>query len=239
LVDAQERLPEKPATKEANAPRRSGAASKRLAGEGAQPVPHAEIRETPSGAGPEGGANSRLSEKLRQELRTSDVMTVFSSEVEAGHFANGIVLYKMLPAGLAESRKALLYKLRALKGIGDTRGVRDFLEANNFNDGELLLEKARWCYTEKAFTAAYDFVKRAAVSPAQFLDPGAFRELLLYSKALCASALYDERPNTDTRKEAMEAWFDVKSLFKTSPEHKYFVKADAEIRRIGAHVAVK
>jgi hypothetical protein len=234
-----EKAPQKPAMNESYAPQRHGPGPKRLTGRNARPAPQAEMGETSAGSGTAGVAESRLSEKLRRQLRTSDVMTVFSSEVEAGHFANGIVLYNMLPAGLADSRKALLYKLRALKGAGDSHGVRDFLEANNFNDGELLLEKARWCYTEKAFTAAYDFVKQASVSPAQFVDPRAFRELLLYSKALCASALYDARPNADTRKEAMEAWFDVKSLFKTSPEHKYFVKADAEIRRISAHVAVR
>jgi hypothetical protein len=51
--------------------------------------------------------------------------------------------------------------------------------------------------------------------------------------------LYDKKPGSDTRKEAMEAWFDVKSQFKMSPEHKYFVKADAEIRRISTNVAAK
>ncbi len=234
-----ETSPEKPAPNESFAPRKRGASPKRLPGRSERPAPQAAVGETSTGSGTAGIAESRLSEKLRRQLHNSDVMTVFSSEVEAGRFANGILLYKMLPAGLADSRKALLYKLRSLKGAGDTRGVRDFLETHNFSDGELLLEKARWCYTEKAFTAAYDFVKQASVSPAQFMDPRAFRELLLYSKALCASALYDVRPNADTRKEAMEAWFDVKSLFKTSPEHKYYVKADAEIRRISAHVAVK
>jgi hypothetical protein len=30
----------------------------------------------------------------------------------------------------------------------------------------------------------------------------------------------------------MEAWYDVKSLLRASPEHDYFKRADSEIRRI-------
>lgn len=198
------------------------------------------VVRSPTPAGPAAGATSQpLMDRLRQQLHTSDVMTLYSSEVEAGHFANGIALYKMIPAGLADSKKALLYKLRSLRGVGDNEGVKYFLIANDVKDGEFYLEKARWYYTSKDYAQASRYVQQAAVSPAQFLDSRAFRETLLYSKALCTSALYDAAPNADTKKEAMEAWFDVKSLFKTAPEHRYYVKADSEIRRISASVATR
>ncbi len=202
--------------------------------------PRAVFRTPAAAAKPAFGAASQpLMDRLKQQLHTSDVMTLFASEVEAGHFANGIALYKMLPAGLADSKKALLYKLRSQRGVGDNEGVKYFLIANDVKDGEFYLEKARWYYTSKDYAQAYQYVQRAAVSPAQFLDSRAFRETLLYSKALCTSALYDAAPGADTKKEAMEAWFDVKSLFKTAPEHRYYVKADSEIRRISASVAAR
>jgi serine/threonine protein kinase len=180
-----------------------------------------------------------LIDKLKQQYHTSEVMAIFSLEVEAGHFANALSVYRMLLPNQADSKKARLYKLRALKGIGDNDAVKNFIATNNINDGEFYLEKARWCYVAKDYDQAWEFIKRAAVSPAAYMEGRAFRELLLYSKATCASALYDKKPGSDTRKEAMEAWFDVKSQFKMSPEHKYFVKADAELRRISTNVAAK
>jgi hypothetical protein len=36
----------------------------------------------------------------------------------------------------------------------------------------------------------------------------------------------------------MEAWYDVKSLFRTSPDHENFKKADSEIRRLSKSAVV-
>jgi|WetSurMetagenome_2_1015567.scaffolds.fasta_scaffold00057_2 tRNA A-37 threonylcarbamoyl transferase component Bud32 len=180
-----------------------------------------------------------LVERLKQQLGTSDLMTIFSAEIEAGHFANGLLLYPMLSPEQANSRKALLYKLRALRATGDKNGAKYILFGNEIKDGEFYLEKARWYFITKDYNTANEFVHQAVISPAQYLDPRKFRETLLYSKALCASALYDASPTPAKKKETMEAWYDVKSLFKLSPDHKYFIKADAELRRISTGLSLK
>jgi serine/threonine protein kinase len=189
-----------------------------------------------SAAPPQGPS---LLEKLKQQFRTSDVMTMFSLEVEAGHFSEALQLYSMLPSDQASSKKGKIYRLRALKGANDADGVKYFLAANDIYDGEFYLEKARWFFNAKDFPKADEFLKRASVSPSQFLDQRQYRELLLYSRGLCASALYDQSPGALTKKNAMEAWFEVKSLFRNSPDHRYFQKADSEIRRISVSVAAK
>jgi serine/threonine protein kinase len=180
-----------------------------------------------------------LLERLRQQFRTSDIMTIYSIEVEAGHFTEALVLYSMLPGDQANSKKARIYRLRALKGTGDADGEKLFLAANDIYDGEFYLEKARWHFNAKDYAKAMEFIKRASVSPSQFLDQRQYRELLLYSRGLCASALYDQAPGANTKKDAMEAWFEVKSLFRNSPDHRYFQKADSEIRRLNASMAAK
>jgi serine/threonine protein kinase len=181
-----------------------------------------------------------LLDRLRQQFRTSDVMTMFSLEVEAGHFPEALQLYSMLPGDQANSKKAKIYRLRALKGAGDAEGTRSFLMQNDIYDGEFYLEKARSYFNARDYPKAEEFIKRASISPSQFLDQRQYRELLLYSRGLCASALYDLAPGAaGTKKAAMEAWFEVKSLFRNSPDHRYFQKADSEIRRINASVAAK
>jgi len=193
----------------------------------------------PSGQPVEQNKGPSLLEKLKQQFRTSDIMTMFSLEVEAGRFSEALQLYAMLPGDQANSKKAKIYRLRALRGAGDTEGAKNLLMGNDIYDGEFYLEKARWYFNAGDFQKAEEFIKRASVSPSQFLDQRQYRELLLYSRGLCASALYDRSPRPDTKKAAMEAWFEVKSLFRTSPDHRYFQKADSEIRRISSTMAAK
>jgi len=178
-------------------------------------------------------------EKMKMQFRTSDVMTMFSLAVESGKTSEAVQLYPMLPQDQANSKKAKMYHLRILKATNDNDGIKNFLFSNDIYDGEFYLEKARWFFNTRDYFKAEEFIKRASISPSQFLDQRQYRELLLYSRGLCLSALYDEKPGSDTKKVAMEAWFEVKSLFRNSPDHKYFQKADSEIRRISTTLAQK
>jgi serine/threonine protein kinase len=183
--------------------------------------------------------NQSLFDKLKAQLRTSDVMTMFCIEVEAGHFANALSLFKMLPADHADTKKARLYKMRALIRTDRREEIKYFFMTNDVYDGEFYLEKARWLFTANDFGRATEFVKRASMSPAQFLDSRTFRELLFYTKAQCASALFNTKATRDTKNAAMEAWNEVKSTLKPSPEHQYSIDADAELRRISSIAAAK
>jgi Protein kinase domain len=178
-----------------------------------------------------------LLNKLKQQFKTSDVMLIFSNEVENGHFQNALTVYESLPQDDADTKKARIYRLRTLKGLGDKAGVSNLL-AQDIYDGEFYLEKAMDCFDRRDLARTQDFLKKASISPCGFLDARVFRQTLLYSIALCASAVYDEQSSQETKNKAMEAWYDVKSLFRTSPDHEYFKKADSEIRRLSKSAVV-
>ena len=158
-------------------------------------------------------------------------MVIFTNEVENGHFQNALSVYESLSEDDLETKKVKIYRLRTLKGLGDNAGVSKLLSQDIY-DGEFYLEKALDCFDRRDLARTRDFLKKASISPCAFLDARAFRQRLLYSIALCASAVYDEQSSEETNKKAMEAWYDVKSLFRTSPDHEYFKKADSEIRRL-------
>jgi serine/threonine protein kinase len=197
---------------------------------------HARLRAFPGKLARVGGKQTLLN-SLTKQLDTYDQASKFYAEVDAGHFANALSLYKTLPVNLAETRKTLLYKLRALSGIGDDYGIRRLLATSEVEDGEFYLEKARRFYDSRDFATASRLVERAAAIPACFLDSRVFQERLLYVRALCASAVCDAGPDASTRKSAINAWMDVKSLLSATPDHKYFAKADSEIRRLNESVA--
>ena len=164
-------------------------------------------------------------------------MAIFTNEVENGHFQNALTVYESLSQDDAETKKAKIYRLRTLKGLGDKEGLNK-LFSQDIYDGEFYLEKALDCFDRRDLARTQDILKKASISPCGFLDARVFRQTLLYSIALCASALYDEQPSEETKKKAMEAWYDVKSLFRTSPDHENFKKADSEIRRLSKSAVV-
>jgi len=172
-----------------------------------------------------------LINRLKQQFKTSDIMVIFTGEVENGHFRNALAVYELLPPDDADTKKAKIYRLRMLKGLGDKAGASKLLSQDIY-DGEFYLEKALDCFDRHDLAKTQDLLKKASISPCGFLDAKVFRQTLLYSIALCASAVYDEQSSEETKKKAMEAWYDVKSLFRISPDHEYFKKADSEIRRL-------
>ena len=172
-------------------------------------------------------------EQLKQQYKTSDLLIIFAGEVEAGHFQDALGIFEKLGKNDADSKKAKIYKLRALKGIGDKSGATKLLLSADIYDGEFYLEQARYFFEQRNLVKTQELLHKASVTPCGFLDSKQFRQTLLFEIALCASALYDQHGDEDSKKKAMEAWFEVKSLFRTSPEHEYFKKADAEIRRLG------
>jgi len=171
-------------------------------------------------------------ERLKQQYKTSDLLIIFSGEVEAGRYQDALNIADKLDKGDAATKKAILYKLRALKGLGDKAGYIKLLLSTDMYDGELYLEKAHYFFEQRDLVKTQELLRKASATPCGFLDPKIFRQGLLYAIALCASAMYDQQASEDTKKKAMEAWFEVKSLFRTSPEQGYFKKADTEIRRI-------
>ncbi len=195
--------------------------------------PAAESRKSPSTAAlPPPPTKAQLLEKLRQSYKTSDLMVIFTGEVDAGRYQDALSIFESLDKDYAASKKAKIFKLKALKGAGDRSGLAKWLLANDLYDGEFYLEKGLYFFDQGDLAQAQEQLRKASVSPSGFLESKPFRQNLLFAAARCASALYDQKTTEETRKKAMEAWYDVKSLFRTSPEHEYFKKADSEIRRI-------
>jgi serine/threonine protein kinase len=173
-----------------------------------------------------------LIDKLKLRYNTSDVMAIFTGEVEAGHFQDALTISESLDKDYAASKKAKIFKLRALKGVGDKSGLAKALLANDCYDGEFYLEKGLYYLDNGDLAQCQTYLKKASVSPCGFLESKVFRQNLLFSIAICASANFSRKPTNETKNKAMEAWYEVKSLFRTSPEHEYFKKADSEIRNI-------
>lgn len=169
---------------------------------------------------------------LQRKYGTENAMTIFVSEVEAGNHKNALEVFREMPKADAESKKALVYKMRALKEAGKSGEANKFLMSNDIADGEFFIEKAMLLYRQKNIPEAEKLLERASTSISEFMEQQVFRSNLLFAKGLCASAAFDANATVSTKKAAMDAWFKVKVQLQRSPEHEHFRKADEEIRRI-------
>ncbi|MBD3393858.1 MAG: protein kinase [Chitinivibrionales bacterium] len=173
-----------------------------------------------------------LLERLQRKHGTRDASRIFEAEVEEGNFKSALAVYRSIPAGQTAGKKTVLYRLRALKGAGRTGEANKLLRGSDVADGEFYLEKAMANFAAKNFGAAQQNLTKASTTPVAFMDQDVFRGKLLHAKGLCASGLFDAGPSEKAKKEAMSAWFEVKSHFRRLPQHAFYKKADEEIRRI-------
>jgi hypothetical protein len=178
------------------------------------------------------GDEASLLARLQARYRTRELVTIMAREDDRGEFDNVLSLYAMLDPSGRNSTRAVLLRLRALKGVGDKKTLRKELMNREINDGEFLLQKAEMLYASGDYDAVQKLLARASSLPSELMDAALFRQKLLYSKAVCATAVFNNQPQPETKKRAMAAWFNVKSLLRTTPEHRYYQRADAEIRRI-------
>jgi hypothetical protein len=173
-----------------------------------------------------------LFSRLSAKYKTDNVLTMVVSEVGVGNYSNALDIFSEINPTDAETIKAKVYRMRALAGAGQKAELKSFVVSNKAADGELFLEKAMQYYHAKDYNSCNSFLAQASSMPAQFMDQQIFRARLLHARGLCASALFDANPTVATKKEAMGAWFDVKTFLRTSTDHEFFKTADEEIRRI-------
>ena len=182
---------------------------------------------------------ARLShtDALRSALGLNDPIEILAHEVQQGKYESAFLVYGELPPPLAASEKAALLRLRVLEKSGKTADVERAVESSFINDGEFYLIKARTLFRLGAVEESLRQLEKSVSVGAQFLDAGAVRQEYLYSRALCLERLFEQAPSEDQRKNALDAWFEVKKILRNNPDHAYFKKAVAEMQKIGMSAA--
>jgi hypothetical protein len=177
--------------------------------------------------------DERLVDELKTQYGSSDLVALFAGEVKAGRYQQAQRLYSLLNADQGQTKKAAIFHLRLLIGLGDRNETKKALFAAPIEDGEFYLEKARFYFDDHAIAQCLASLELSARTPSAFSDPSALRQEILFYRALCRSYEFDEKPSQGALKKAMDAWFDVKFQFRLSPEHPHYQKAVAEMQRLG------
>ncbi len=171
-------------------------------------------------------------DRLKEKYRTDNLLHIFIAEVEGEQFGSALQVAEHLTPGEARTNRAILYKIRSLAGTGKQTELAKLLAMTDVDDGEFYLEKARFYFVRNNLEDTRRYLQRASTTAAEFLDSKTLRERHFFLTAQCATALFEKKPNEENKADAMAAWYNLKSLLRHVPEHKWFRKADNEIRRI-------
>ncbi|MBD3345964.1 MAG: protein kinase [Chitinivibrionales bacterium] len=174
-----------------------------------------------------------LMDKLKAAYDTDDPVEVFVSDVDAGNYSRALKAGAGIPPQLAQNKKVLIYKIRALDALQRHKDKELLLLANSIDDAEFYLEKAKLAYKKGSISKTLELLNKSSHTPAQFDDSRKIRLEKLYYQALCNTKLFDQNKIQETKRTAMDSWFEVKSALRSSPEHKYYKQAVAEMQRIG------
>ena len=171
-------------------------------------------------------------ESLKAEYSADNNLAIMEKALQAKNCSTVLAVYDLLNQEQALSSQALIFKLRALDCIGDREQVATFLENTNLNDGEFYLSKAKLAYANKNIPGCRLMLEICLTSPHALIDSDVLKREVYYYGALCATALFDAQPGEQSYKDALDAWWQLKSLLRSEPDHEYNKKAASELQRM-------
>ena len=176
---------------------------------------------------------SSQAELLQEKYGTDDFLVIMEKELKARSYQNILGLYDMLPKEQAHTTQALIYKMRALEKTQNMGRLAQFLESNAINDGEFILAKAKFSFTNQRYDECKRLLAQCMTLPHAFIDYDILKQEVYYYTALCVTAQFDASPTEQNYKEALDSWWQLRSALKATPDHEYNKRAISELQRMG------
>jgi len=161
-------------------------------------------------------------------------MSIFTREVESGQYKNALEVYESLSPQESSVDKAMIFRIRALKGLGRRSELNSLFSRTDIKDGEFYLEKAKFLFNQGRISEALNYLDLCSRTPGMYVNSSTLRLERLYFTAQCRSRQFDQNPTAVIKRDALDSWYEVKSALQTSKDHRYYKEADAEMQRIAS-----
>jgi serine/threonine protein kinase len=170
-------------------------------------------------------------DQLKTRYDTDDLLLIVLKELQAKNYDDAKSIMSNIDETTMNTVRAQVLKARLLE-FTDYKQFTIFILSNTSREAEILIDKARIMLDRSSLESAEQFLESASTSPREIMTlEQASRKILFYS-ALVKSKRFDNYPDENTWKKALEAWYNVKRELRLDPSHEYFKKADEEISRI-------
>ncbi len=174
---------------------------------------------------------------LRTRYGLTDEIAILSKEVANNRYQSAIQVYELLSKENAASDQARILYMRSLFALGKNEELSKVLNGTVIDDAEFFLKKAALAYSKNETLSALRMLELSLSASARYLDAESARVEYLYLKALCSSRMFDQNINEESKRKAMDSWYELKSVMRSNTNHSYFKKALTEMQRIGMNNA--
>ena len=122
--------------------------------------------------------------------------------------------------------------MRVFEATGSLGKLAQLLENNSINDGEFVLEKAKFAFRNQNYAECKRLLVQSLNLPHPFIDYDVLKQEVSYYTALCLTAQFDASPTEQTYKDALDAWWQLRNVLRNNPDHEYNRKAESELQRM-------
>ncbi|MBD3420436.1 MAG: protein kinase [Chitinivibrionales bacterium] len=169
-------------------------------------------------------------EAMWQRYDETNLLAIMEKAVARRKYDDALLAFSEMGPNQASSNAALVYHLRASRGVGKLDDV--YFRQFSFNDAEYHLAYAQLLYTRKRITEALKQLDLAAAAPAHLLDGADARMQIRLWRGRCLSSRFFAQPTEQHKKDALDAWFDIKYALRNAQSHAAFKEANLAIRNI-------
>lgn len=170
-------------------------------------------------------------DQLKTKYDTDDLLLLVLKEIQAKNYEDAKSVMSNIDESTMSTQRAQVIKARLLE-FTDYKQFTIFILSNTSREAEILIGKARIMLDRNNLESAEQFLESASTSPREIMTLEQASNKILYYTALVKSKRFDNYPDENTWKKALEAWYNVKRELRLDPSHDYFKKADEEISRI-------
>jgi serine/threonine protein kinase len=170
-------------------------------------------------------------DQLKSRYDTDDLLLLVLKEILAKNYDNAKSVMSNIDEATMNTLRAQVLKARLLE-FTDYKQFTIFILSNTSREAEILIDKARIMLDRNNLESAEQFLESASTSPREIITSEQVSNKILFYTAVVKSKRFDNYPDENTWKKALEAWYNVKRELRLDPSHEYFKKADEEISRI-------
>lgn len=170
-------------------------------------------------------------DQLKTTYDTDNLLQIVLKEIQAKNYEDAKSVMSNIDEATMNTQRAQVLKARLLE-FTDYKQFTIFILSNTYREAEILIDKARIMLDRNNLESAEQFLESASTSPREIITSDQVSNKILFYTALVKSKRFDNYPDENTWKKALEAWYNVKRELRLDPSHEYFKKADEEISRI-------
>jgi serine/threonine protein kinase len=171
-------------------------------------------------------------DKILGRYGAASLLDAFYKSVDRQSWKDALEIISELPSSALLEPRGVVYRARVLRALGKAAELRALLAGCAVEDGELYLQRAALSLQRGDLLSTVQLLRKSEKTVAAFKENRELRLERLYLEAQCAARQFDRDRTEETRRHALDRWYEVKSELRTSRDHPWYREAEKAMQQI-------